>query len=154
MTGPSWGVRELDIRYKPLRLPMPVRSEISGPHEAARLAAAVLADVTVEKVIALHLTAKHTLIGVHVVSVGTLTAALVHPRDVFKAAFLANAAGLILCHNHPSADPTPSLDDQAVVSRLFQAGELLGVELLDAVIVSDPCEGSVYYSFKEAGTLR
>jgi len=154
MTGPIWGVRELDIRYKPLRLPLAVRSEISGPHEAARLAAAVLADVTVEKVIALHLTAKHTLIGVHVVSVGTLTAALVHPRDVFKAAFLANAAGLILCHNHPSGDPTPSLDDQAVVSRLFQAGELLGVELLDAVIVIDPCEGGSYYSFKDAGALR
>ena len=73
---------------------------------------------------------------------------------MFKAAFLANAAGLILCHNHPSGDPTPSPDDHAVVSRLFKAGELLGVELLDAVIVTDPCEGSVYYSFKEAGTLR
>jgi DNA repair protein RadC len=154
MTGPIWGVRELDIRYKPLRLPMPVRSEINGPQEAARLAAAVLADVTVEKVIALHLTTKHTLIGVHVVSVGTLNASLVHPRDVFKAAFLANAAGLVLAHNHPSGDLTPSPEDQAVVSRLLQAGELLGVELLDAVIVTDPSEGGAYYSFKEAGALR
>jgi DNA repair protein RadC len=154
MTGPIWGVRELDIRYKPLRLPMPVRSDINGPHDAARLAAAVLADVTVEKVIALHVNTKHQLIGVHVVSVGTLNEALVHPRDVFKGAFLANAAGLIVCHNHPSGDPTPSPDDRALVSRLRQAGELLGVELLDALIVVDPSEGGAYYSFKEAGALR
>ena len=154
MTGPVWGVRELDIRYKPLRLPIAVRSDISTPRDVARLVAAVLADVTVEKVIALHVTAAQTLIGVHVVSVGTLTAALVHPRDVFKAAFLANAAGLVLCHNHPSGDPMPSPEDRLVVSRLLQAGELLGVELLDAVIVIDPSEGGAYYSFKEMGTLR
>jgi DNA repair protein RadC len=157
MTGPIWRVRELDIRYKSVRLPMPVgvvSGDIRGPHDAARLAAAVLADATVEKVIALHVNTKHRLIGVHVVSVGTLNASLVHPRDVFKGALLANAAGLILAHNHPSGDPTPSPDDRALVSRLLQAGELLGVELLDALIVVDPSEGGAYYSFKEAGALR
>jgi hypothetical protein len=80
MTGTIGAVRELDIRYKPLRLPMPVRNDISGPREAARLAAAVLVDVTVEKVIALHVNTKHWLIGVQVVSVGTLNESLVHPR--------------------------------------------------------------------------
>jgi hypothetical protein len=98
MSGTIWGVRELDIRYKPLRLPMPVSGNVGNPCEAARLAAAVLADVTVEKVIALHVTTKQKLIGVHVVSIGTLDASLVHPREVFKAALLANAAGLILAH--------------------------------------------------------
>jgi DNA repair protein RadC len=73
---------------------------------------------------------------------------------VFKGALLANAAGLILAHNHPSGDPTPSPDDRALVSRLLQAGELLGVELLDALNVVDPSEGGAYYSFKEAGALR
>ena len=139
MTGPIWRVRELDIRYKSVRLPMPVSGvsdDMRGPHDAARLAAAVLADATVEKVIALHVNTKHRLIGVHVVSVGTLN------------------AGLILAHNHPSGDPTPSPDDRALVSRLLQAGELLGVELLDALIVVDPSEGGSYYSFKEAGALR
>ena len=154
MSGTIWGVRELDIRYKTLRLPMPFSGNVGNPCEAARLAAAVLADVTVEKVIALHVTTKQKLIGVHVVSVGTLDASLVHPREVFKAAFLANAAGLILAHNHPSGDPTPSPDDRALVSRLLHAGELLGVELLDALIVTDPSEDGGYYSFREAGALR
>jgi len=154
MTGAVWSVRELDIRYKPLRLPIPppATTRLDGPREAARLAAAVLADLTVEQVIALYVNTKHRLIGVHRLSVGTLNEATVHPRDVFKAACLANAAGLILCHNHPSGDPTPSPDDHALVSRLRQAGELLGIELLDALIVTDP-GGTPYYSFREAGVL-
>ena len=93
-----------------------------GGYAAAWLAAAVLADVTVEKVIALHVTTKQKLIGVHVVSIGTLDASLVHPREVFKAALLTNAVGLILAHNHPSGDPTPRPDDRTLVSRLRQVG--------------------------------
>ena len=93
MTGIICSVRELDIRYKPFRLPMPVSGNVSTPRDAARLAAAVLADTTVEKVIALHLNTKHKLIGVHIVSMGTLTESLVHPREVFKAAFLATRQG-------------------------------------------------------------
>lgn len=153
MTGTVQGVRELDIRYKPFRLPMPVSGNVGSPADAARLAAAVLADLTVEKVIALHLNTKQKLIGFHVVSMGTLNASLVHPREVFKAAFLSNAAGLILAHNHPSGDSTPSPDDRALVSRLQEAGQLLGVELLDALIVIDPSDGGAYYSFREAGAL-
>ena len=103
--------------------------------------------------LALHLNTKHRLIGVHVVSVGTLDASLVHPRDVFKAAYLSNASALILVHNHPSGDPTPSGEDRALSDRLRQAGELLGVTLLDFVIVTDPAEGFRYHSFKESGVL-
>ena len=154
MTPAIQRVRELVVQYRPLTVPLPVGGQVTGPREAARLAAAILADVDVEKVIALHLNTKHRLIGVHVVSVGTLNASLVHPREVFKAAFLANAAGFILAHNHPSGDPTPSTEDCELVSRLVKAGELLGVELLDALIVTDPAEGSVYYSFKESERLR
>jgi DNA repair protein RadC len=118
---------------------VPVNGDVGTPRAAARLAAAVLAGLTVEQVIALH-----------VVSIGTLNASLVHPREVFKAALLTNAAGLILAHNHPSGDPTPSPDDRALVSRLRQAGDILGVELLDALIVTDPMDGGAYYSFREA----
>ena len=98
--------------------------------DAAKLAGALLAGADVERVLALHFNVKHRLIGVHVVSVGTLDASLVHPRDVFKAACLSNASGLILAHNHPSGDPTPSGEDRALSDRLRQAGELLGVDLL------------------------
>lgn len=153
MTRTPIGVRELAIRYKPLRVAPPVTGDVGTPRAAAHLAAAVLAGLTVEQVIALHINTKHTLIGVHVVSIGTLNASLVHPREVFKAALLTNAAGLILAHNHPSGDPTPSPDDRTLVSRLRQAGKLLGVELLDALIVTDPMDGGAYYSFREAGVL-
>src|SRR5450759_3147070 len=105
------GVRELAIRYKPLRVALPINGDVGTPRAAAHLAAAVLAGLTVEQVIALHVHTKQKLIGVHVVSIGTLNASLVHPREVFKAALLTNAAGLILAHNHPSGDPTPSPED-------------------------------------------
>ncbi len=84
---------------------------------------------------------------------GTLDASLVHPRDVFKAACLSNAAALVIAHNHPSGDPTPSGEDRALSDRLRQAGELLGVTLLDFVIVTDPAEGFRYHSFRESGVL-
>src|SRR5450830_2079727 len=90
------GVRELAIRYKPLRVALPVNGDVGTPRAAAHLAAAVLAGLTVEQVIALHVNTKQKLIGVHVVSIGTLNASLVHPREVFKAALLTNAAGLFL----------------------------------------------------------
>ena len=153
MTPAIRRVRELVVSYKPLRVSLPVTGTASGPREAARLAAAVLADATVEQVLALHFNTKHKLIGIHVVSVGTLDASLVHPREIFKAAYLSNASALILAHNHPSGDPTPSGEDRALSDRLRQAGELLGVDLLDFVIVTDPAEGLRYFSFKEAGVL-
>ncbi len=146
-------VRELMVSYKPLRVRLPVNGTASCPREAARLAAAILADTTVEKVLALHFDTKHKLIGVHVVSVGTLDASLVHPRDVFKAACLSNANALIVAHNHPSGDPTPSGEDRALSNRLRQAGELLGVTLLDFLIVTDPADGFRYHSFTESGVL-
>ena len=129
---------------------MPIAGRVTTPRDAARLASGLLVDSTVEKVLALHLNTKHGLIGVHVVSVGTLDGSLVHPRDVFKAACLSNAAGLILAHNHSSGDPTPSQDDRDLVARLHRAGGLLGVDLLDSIIVTDTDR---YYSFKAAGAL-
>ncbi len=146
-------VRELVVSYRPFRLQMPVEGTVTGPQDAAKLAGDILADADVERVLALHLNTKHRLIGVHVVSVGTLDASLVHPREVYKAACLSNAAALVIAHNHPSGDPTPSGEDRALSDRLRQAGELLGVALLDFVIVTDPADGFRYHSFKESGVL-
>ena len=97
----------------------------------------------------LWLSTKHRVIAYHEVSRGTLDATLVHPREVFKAALLANAAAIVLCHNHPSGEPTPSPDDLQLTRRLVGAGALLGVDVLDHVIVGD----GRYYSFKESGCL-
>ena len=146
-------IRELVVRYKPLQVPLPVSATVRTPLDATTLASAVLADSDVERVIALHLNTKHRLIGVHMVSVGTLDASLVHPREVFKAAYLSNASGLIVAHNHPSGDPTPSRDDRVLAGQLHQASELLGVDLLDFLIVTDPIDATDHFSFREAGEL-
>lgn len=92
---------------------------------------------------------RHKAIGLEEVSVGTVTASLVHPREVFKAAYLANATGLILIHNHPSGDPTPSPEDREITTRLKEAGKLLGVNVLDHVIFGREC----FYSFADHGAL-
>jgi DNA repair protein RadC len=90
-----------------------------------------------EEFLAVMLDGKNRALGFHVVSVGTLTASLVHPREVFKAAILANAAAIIVVHNHPSGDPTPSAEDRAITARLRETGDLLGIRLLDHVVIGD-----------------
>jgi DNA repair protein RadC len=83
------------------------------------------------------------------VSQGTLTASLVHPREVFRAAVRDAAAAVILVHNHPSGDPTPSREDHEVTRRLARAGEIMGIRVLDHVVVAE----HGYHSFEEAGDL-
>jgi DNA repair protein RadC len=75
------------------------------------------------------------VIGIHTVSVGSLSASIVHPREVFKAAILSNCAALILAHNHPSGDPHPSQEDRVLTARLVEAGKLVGISVLDHIII-------------------
>lgn len=98
---------------------------------------------------ALQLDGRHRLVSVDEVSVGTLTASLVHPREVFRAAIRNAAAALLLVHHHPSGDPSPSAEDRSVTERLVAAGRLLGIRVVDHVIVAE----SGYFSFQEAGLL-
>jgi DNA repair protein RadC len=97
--------------------------------------------------VVLLLDTRRQVIGVHEISRGSLDACLMHPREVFKAAILANASAIIVGHNHPSGDPTPSPDDDAICARLRSAAELLGIPLLDFIIIGY----GTYLSFKEAG---
>ena len=94
---------------------------------------------------------KHRVTGIFEVSRGSLNSSLVHPREVFKRALLMNAAGIFVAHNHPSGDVTPSKDDAVTTRQLKEAGEVLGVSLLDHMIIGDTSEK--YYSFAEAGIL-
>jgi DNA repair protein RadC len=89
------------------------------------------------------------LIRVRILSVGSLDSTVVHPREVFREAALASAAAIVLFHNHPSGDPTPSADDLVLTTRLVHAGEVMGIEVADHVILAD----QHYYSLKEAGRL-
>ena len=93
------------------------------------------------------LDAKHAIIGVNVVSVGSLTLSIVHPREVFKPAILLNAGAIICTHNHPSGDPAPSVEDRRLTARLRGAAELLGITLLDHIILGD----DQLYSFADQG---
>jgi DNA repair protein RadC len=102
-----------------------------------------------EEFLMVPLDGKNQLLGFHVVSVGTLTASLVHPREVYKLAILENAAAIVVVHNHPSGDPTPSAEDQAITKRLAEAGMILGIKLLDHVVIGD----GHYISFADAGLL-
>ncbi len=97
---------------------------------------------------ALLLDAKNRLVRAVTVSVGTLTASLVHPREVFKAAIRHSAASIILVHNHPSGDPTPSREDIEVTERLVEVGKVLGIELLDHVILGS---NGRFESLRETG---
>ncbi len=120
---------------------------IDGPEAVQRHFAARLRASRRESFFVLLLDGRHRLIAEEEVSRGTLTASLVHPREVFRDAIRAAAAALILVHNHPSGDPRPSAEDHAVTRRLYDAGRLLGIEVLDHVIVS----AGGHWSFQEAG---
>ncbi len=111
-------VRELEIRYRPLRLPLPVQREVHSPQAAADIAQQLLNDLPFERAVALHLDARRRLVGVHRVSDGTIDTTFICPREVLTAALMSGAASVILAHNHPSGDPTPSPDDFAMSRRL------------------------------------
>ena len=111
---------------------------VRTPEESARVLRACMdEDVDRESFSILMLDVRNKVIGYHVVSVGCLTQSLVHPREVFTVAILAKACAVVLCHNHPSGDPTPSAEDVAVTRRLRTAGTLLGIEVVDHIVLGD-----------------
>lgn len=103
-------------------------------------------DKKKEYLLAFFLNARHQLIAKEIISIGTLTASLAHPREVFAPAIGKAAAGIILVHNHPSGDPTPSDEDNRLTKRIAQAGQIMGIELLDHLIVAQ----SGVHSFKSS----
>jgi len=114
---------------------------------AADMLRPLFAHADREQFVVCGLDAKHGIIGVNVVSMGSLTLSIVHPREVFKPLILMNACAWIGAHNHPSGDPTPSPEDRVLTSRLRQGADLLGITLLDHLILADErC-----YSFADQG---
>jgi DNA repair protein RadC len=109
---------------------------IRGPDDVAALVGKKLRKEAREHFLVLLLNARHEVLGKETVSVGSLNASIVHPREVFKPAITASAASIVLVHNHPSGDPEPSEEDLAITRRLVQAGDLIGIGVLDHVIVA------------------
>lgn len=103
----------------------------------------------VEQFGAVLLNTKNRLLSVRLISSGDLSATVVHPREVLRAAIEARAASIVLFHNHPSGDPSPSADDIMLTSRMVSAGEIMGIAVVDHVIIAN----QRYFSFKEAGRI-
>lgn len=126
------------------------RKKVSQPAIAAEVLWQFLEGADREHFVVVLLDTQNQIIGIHTVTVGTLDASLVHPREIFKAAILANSAAILLAHNHPSGDPTPSAEDRSVTRLLVDAGVALGIEVLDHLVLGDAPR---YYSFQEAGQM-
>ena len=122
---------------------------IRRPEDTLPVLEAELSELAYERFIALALNTKNHVTAVLPVSSGSLNASIVHPRELFQRAILANAASIIVCHNHPSGDPTPSPEDIALTRKLVEAGQLLDIPILDHVILGY----GKYSSFKEMGLL-
>ena len=143
-------VRELIVAYRSgPDLPTYDGAALGTPKEVATLLVPLLEHEAVEVFLVLCLTTRHDLIAYHELGRGGLDSVLSSPREVFKIALLSNAASIIVAHNHPSGDPTPSQNDFALTRALVSGAKLLEVGFLDQVIVGD----GRYYSFKEAGML-
>jgi DNA repair protein RadC len=115
---------------------LPPWEKLTTPEDAARFMTRFVGSRDREYFISLHLSTQGVVFGVEIVSVGELNTALVHPREVFKAAILSNADAIIVGHNHPSGDVTPSPEDRAVHRTLKASGDLLGIRVVDFLVVA------------------
>jgi len=129
----------------------PPPERIKGPADVQRYYALRLRDLAVEEFHVLALGSQSQVLADLLITRGILNSSLVHPREVFRAAIAEAAAGIIVVHNHPSGDPTPSADDRSVTRQLVDAGRLLDVPVYDHVIIGGG--GERYVSFAEAGLL-
>lgn len=125
------------------------RPVIGSPADVFDLLALELARQDREQFVVILLDTRHQVLDVHRVSVGELNRTPVHPREVFKPAIRLSSAAVVLAHNHPSGDPTPSQEDRHLTQRLAEAGRLLGIEVLDHVVIGH----GRYASLKELGWL-
>ena len=137
-------VKETSGRYD-------VQKKIQTPGDVFNIAQNVIRanEYAEENLWLITLDTKNNITGIFTVSTGSLNSSIVHPREVFKRAVLQNAASIIICHNHPSGDATPSSEDISITKRLHEAGEILGIKLLDHIIIGD----NKYTSLKERGVF-
>ncbi|HFR4142336.1 TPA: RadC family protein [Bacillus cereus] len=134
-------VKESSLLYKERR--------VKSPEDASLLFRQFLDGADREYFIVLCLDIKNQPTAINVCHIGSLNSSIVHPREVLKPAIISNAASIIVAHNHPSNDPTPSSEDLEVTKRLIEAGKVVGIDVLDHLIV---CEGS-FISLKEKGHM-
>ena len=123
--------------------------KVEGPEDVARYVIPSLRFEQKEHFLAMFLDIRNRILVLSTISVGSLTASIAHPREVFREAIRYSAAGVILVHNHPSGDPTPSREDIQLTKQMMKAGEIMGIPVLDHVVVA----GDNFLSLKEANCL-
>ena len=138
----SLEIREIEYSYDK-------RPKISGMDDVIKAVKPLIADQNKEFFIALYLNTKNGVLKQEVISIGSLSANVVHPREVFRTACMLSASSIIVAHNHPSGDPAPSREDIEITKKLAEAGKMIGIELLDHVILGQDKN----YGFKESGML-
>jgi DNA repair protein RadC len=130
------------------------KQKIDSPELANELVGAEMRRLHKESLRVILLDTRYHLIRIEEVSIGSVNESIAHPRDVFRPAVVSSAYAMIVVHNHPSGDPSPSQTDHSLTRRLAEAAELLQIKLLDHIIIGAPSEQSAgYFSFKEAGVL-
>lgn len=130
------------------------RQKLDSPELVYELVAAEMRTLHKESLRVILLDTRYRLLQMEEISIGSVNESIAHPRDVFRPAVISSAYAVIVVHNHPSGDPSPSQSDHSLTRRLAEAAELLQIKLLDHIIIGAPAEGrSPYFSFKEAGVL-
>ena len=130
------------------------RQRLDSPELVHELVAAEMRTLHKESLRVILLDTRYHLLRMEEVSLGSVNESIAHPRDVFRPAVISSAYAVIVVHNHPSGDPSPSQSDHSLTRRLAEAAELLQIKLLDHIIIGAPAEGRLpYFSFKEAGVL-
>jgi DNA repair protein RadC len=130
------------------------RRKLDSPELVHDLVAAEMRTLHKESLRVILLDTRYHLVRMEEISLGSVNESIAHPRDVFRPAVISSAYAVIVVHNHPSGDPSPSQSDHSLTRRLAEAAELLQIKLLDHIIIGAPAEGRLpYFSFKEAGVL-
>lgn len=132
-----------------LSIPSHCSYTIRKPEDVYKLLSSELIHLQKEQFICLLLNTKNDVITKEVISIGSLNASIVHPREVFRMAIKRSCASIICAHNHPSGNPDPSKEDIEITNRLVEAGDILGISVLDHVIIGH----NRFFSFKEQGLL-
>ena len=123
---------------------------ISKPVEGAKIIKAYIGNSDRENFVIACLDTRNNITAINTVSIGTINETIVHPREIFKIAILANSANIIIAHNHPSGNPSPSREDIEFTKKIVSAWKLLDIEVLDHIVVGDD---EKYFSFKEGGLI-
>jgi len=130
------------------------RQKLDSPELVYDLVAAEMRTLHKESLRVILLDTRYRLLQMEEISIGSVNESIAHPRDVFRPAVISSAYAVIVLHNHPSGDPSPSQSDHSLTRRLAEAAELLQIKLLDHMIIGAPADGRLpYFSFKEAGVL-